>query len=157
MEQPEVKKPAINRDLVVLDMDCETAEEVIQQLAEKLEKKKWVKEGYIQAVLNREREYPTGLPTNGAAVAIPHTNAEFCLRSAMVTGILRKPVPFGNMANSDEVLPVRIVFLLAMKEPAFQVHWLKQLVSMLRKPGMLEDLIQQTSVDEVVNLLKTTL
>ncbi len=157
MEQSEVKKPTINRDLIVLDMDCTTAEEVIQQLAEKLEKKKWVKDGYIQAVLNRENEYPTGLPTNGTAVAIPHTNAEFCLKSAMVTGILRKPVSFGNMANPDEKLPVRIVFLLAMKEPAFQVHWLKQLVSMLRKPGMLENLVNQSSVDEVVDLLKTTL
>ncbi|NPV75244.1 MAG: PTS sugar transporter subunit IIA [Anaerolineae bacterium] len=157
MEQSKAEKPVIHQDLVVLDMNCSTAEEAIRQLAGKLEERRWVKEGYTQAVLNREKEYPTGLPTNEAAVAIPHTNAEYCLKSAMVTGILREPVSFGNMANPDEMLPVRIIFLLAMKEPALQVQWLKQLVSMLRKPGMLENLVNQTSRDEVVNLLKTIL
>jgi PTS system galactitol-specific IIA component len=157
MEISEIKHPAINKDLIVLNMTCTTAEEVIQQLAEILTRKKYVKDEYIQMVLNREREYPTGLPTSGTAVAIPHTNAEYCLESAMVTGILREPVPFGNMANPDEKLPVRIVFLLAMKEPAFQVTWLRKLVAMLQKEGMLENLINCTSASAVASLLNKAL
>jgi PTS system galactitol-specific IIA component len=152
-----VEKPVISSDLIILNMNCKTAEEAIRQLARKLEELAWVKDGYVQAVISREAEYPTGLPTGGTSVAIPHTDAAYCLKSAMVTGILREPVTFGNMGNPDEILDVRIIFLLAMKEPAMQVHWLKQLVSMLRKPGTLEFLLNQTSVEDVANLLKTAL
>jgi galactitol PTS system EIIA component len=155
--EPTTEQPEINEELILLDLKCNTGEEVIRTLADPLIAKKWVKDGYLKAVLERETEYPTGLPTDGTAVAIPHTNSEYCLRSAMVTGILREPVPFGNMADPDELLPVRIVFLLAIKEPAFQVHWLKKLVSMLQKQGMLDKLVNSPSAHAATDLLREVL
>lgn len=134
-------KPVIQSDLIMLDLKCKTSEEVIRTLSQSLLDRGWVKDGFLQAILAREKEYPTGLPTGGTAVAIPHTNAEFVLKSAMVTAILTEPVPFRNMADPDEFLPVRIIFLLAMKEPAFQVLWLKQLMGLLGKPDLLQKLL----------------
>jgi PTS system galactitol-specific IIA component len=147
------EKPVIQSDLVMLDLDCKTSEEVIRTLSNSLLERGWVKEGFLQAILEREKEYPTGLPTGGAAVAIPHTNAEFVLKSAMVTAILKEPVLFQNMADPDEALPVRIVFLLAMKEPAFQVLWLKQLMGLLGKPDLLQKLLVLDDREKITVIL----
>jgi len=137
-ETDKTNKPIITPNLIILDLNCKTSEEVIRQLGQIIEDRALVKAGFVQSILDREKEYPTGLPTGGVAVAIPHTNANYVLKSAIITAILANPVPFCNMADPDESLPIRIVFMLAIKEPAFQVVWLKQLMEFLRKPEQLQ-------------------
>jgi galactitol PTS system EIIA component len=156
-ETDKTNKPIIQPDLIFLDLNCKTSEEVIRQLGQIFEDRGLVKTGFVQSILKREKEYPTGLPTGGAAVAIPHTNADFVLKSAMITAILANPVPFHNMADPDESLPVQIVFMLAIKEPTFQVVWLKQLMGLLRKPGQLQKMLELNDVNKIANFLNEAL
>ena len=156
-ETDKTNKPIIQPDLIILNLNCKTSEEVIRQLGQMLEDRGLVKAGFVQSILKREKEYPTGLPTGGTAVAIPHTNADFVLKSAMITAILAAPVPFCNMANPDESLPVRIVFMLAIKEPAFQVVWLKELMGLLRKSGQLQKMLELNDVNSIAYFLNEAL
>ncbi len=126
--------PIIQPDLIFLDLEATSSEIIIAHLATYLVNHGWVKNGFVNAILDREQEYPTGLSTGNMAAAIPHTDAAFVLKSAMVVAVLKKPVIFKNMADPDEELLVRTVFLLAIKEPAFQVAWLKKLMAYLVNP-----------------------
>lgn len=64
----------LNEALIVLDADVESAEDCIRLAGEMFEKNGYVNAGYADAVVEREKEYPTGLPGKGINIAIPHTN-----------------------------------------------------------------------------------
>jgi PTS system galactitol-specific IIA component len=133
--------PVIQSDLMLLDLKVKSNDELIRKMGQHLVDLGWVKDGFIEAILKREKEYPTGLPIGEIAAAIPHTDAAYVLRSAMVVCVLPEPVKFRNMADPDEILDVRIVFMLAMKEPAFQVTWLKKLMGLLSKPALMQKIL----------------
>ena len=59
-------------ELVETNISAKIKEEVIRFLAKKLADRKCVSSHYSELVLQREKEYPTGLITKGAVIAIPH-------------------------------------------------------------------------------------
>ena len=63
------------KSLVFIDVAFDTAEQVIRFGADELYKTGYVKESYGASVAERERDFPTGLPTEPYGIAIPHTNS----------------------------------------------------------------------------------
>ena len=140
MNTNSIANPIISPDLIFIHPEATSNIELIKLMAKQLMNQKLVKDEFIDAILQRESEYPTGVPIGDIAAAIPHTDAIYVNNSAMVVSVLKNPIPFANMANPDEYLPVQIVFMLAMKEPAFQIAWLKKLLSFLNNPENLQTL-----------------
>ena len=66
------KKEVFREELVLSNYEAKDAEDVFRALADKLFEDGSVKDNYFQAMYNRERSYPTGLPTEEIHVAI-HT------------------------------------------------------------------------------------
>ncbi|MEM5125633.1 PTS sugar transporter subunit IIA, partial [Enterococcus faecium] len=50
----------LNEELVFRNVQAKTDSEVLAFLASEMYKKNYVKEEYIQAIQEREKEYPTG-------------------------------------------------------------------------------------------------
>jgi PTS system galactitol-specific IIA component len=113
-----------------------------------------VKDTYFDAMLERERAYPTGLPTQEVKVALPHAGVEHVNYSAMAVGILAHPVKFGEMGAPDNELDVEIVLMLANADPDEQVQTLRKLVDMFDEPASLLALMAAGSPAEVVKLMK---
>ncbi len=134
----------LDADLVFLDMDASGAEGVIRALGTKLIEKGYVREGFIDAVIERERDFPTGLPT-AIPVALPHTDAIHCARCALAIAVLRHPVTFREMGDSTRELSVQIVMLLAIDDPKAQVPWLQSIVGLLQDGDCLRSI--QTATD----------
>ena len=145
--------PEIRSNLVFLYPQVTSDKELIQLMAQRLINEDLVNRDFLEAILERENEYPTGVPIGEIAAAIPHTDAVHVKRSAMVVSILKDPVYFANMANPDQKLPVQIVFMLAMKEPAFQVSWLKKLLKFLNTPQNLQTLQTIKTEQDMVDYL----
>ena len=61
---------------ILLDLEAHDRTEAITHLSAVWEQAGIIKPGYGAAVIQREMEYPTGLPTEGVHVAIPHASAE---------------------------------------------------------------------------------
>lgn len=150
-------KPIIQSDLILLDLSVLTNEALIKRMAQRLVEHGLVKDEFAEAIIKREEEYPTGLPVGNIAAAIPHTDASYVLKSAMVVSVLQTPVSFFNMAEPDEELSVRIVFMLAMKEPAFQVSWLKKLMGLLNNPNHMDKLLTIHDQQEMADFLNDCL
>jgi mannitol/fructose-specific phosphotransferase system IIA component (Ntr-type) len=59
------------------------------------------------------------------------------------------------MATTDSVLDVEVVFCLSITKPKEQVIWLKRLVSMFERPGLLRRLKSATNARACYGLLRT--
>ena len=116
---------------VLIGLCATNASDVIQTLGGTLIKAGYVLPDYVQDVLKREEEYPTGLPTT-IPVAIPHASSGNCVSTALAIGILKKPVPFKEMGSPEKRLDVEMVFLLAIKNVQEQTVWLKNLMKIFK-------------------------
>jgi len=105
--------------------------EVVNALGRTLVDSGSVLDGYLEDVLRREQEFPTGLPTP-IPVAIPHASSDNCVSTALAIGILDKPVTFREMGTPDRQLDVEMVFLLAIKNVQEQTLWLKNLMKIFK-------------------------
>lgn len=130
-------------EAVVFDLQAETAEEVIRHLGAKLENAGYVRDTFVQGVLQRERTDPTGLPLGGEYnAAIPHTDPHHVIKSGVAMATLAQPVMFSNMIAPEEAVPVRLVFVLALDDPKAQVDMLQQVAEVLQDTGLVIRLMQ---------------
>lgn len=130
----------IKDEYVLVRPRVTTRDDVILMLSDALARHGAVSPEYGRDVLQREQQYPTGLPTQGIKVAIPHAGSEHVIRSAMAVALLDKPVTFHCMDKPEEGLPVRIVFLLANKKPDEQVKFLRSIMSLFEDGANLRSL-----------------
>lgn len=142
----------LKEELVLLDIEVNNTDEAIKELATLLYKKGYVKESYIKAVQEREKLFPTGLPTEGAGVAIPHTDAIHVRKDAMAIGILKEPVTFQMMGMPDKTVEVRIMFMMALKEPHSQIEVLQKLMEVFQEDDILKGIKECKKPSEVIKI-----
>ena len=143
----------LDSDLIYLDVDLTTAEEIIQFAAEKLYEKGYVREGYAERVLEREKIYPTGLIGKGPGIAIPHTTADYAIRPAVCVIVPKQPVTFMMMGNSGEKVPAELVIPMVVKDSRAQVGMLKKMMRILTDTERLAKICKAKAKEEVVQLL----
>lgn len=144
---------AIQPELIFLNIVAEDQKQAISYLANQMIQKQVVKPSYLEAIWNREQNYPTGLQTQGGGVAIPHTDPLHVNLEAVTIGVLKQPVTFRMMENPDQSLEVDLIFMLAMKEPDSQIEMLQELVSIFQDPHCLDELRRAQSADQVLRVL----
>jgi galactitol PTS system EIIA component len=149
------QKEVFREELVLLHPAADCAETVLRALADVLYKDGAVKESYFDAMLAREKLYPTGLPTEQVKVALPHADVEHVNYSAMAVAILSQPVQFCEMGTADSPLDVEIILMLANADPAEQVQTLRRLVEMFDEPASLVALRDAQTPAEVVSLMRS--
>lgn len=145
---------AFDHRLVKIGMEAADKRAVIRELAKLLESKNKVRGSFLDAVLARESEFPTGLPTQGTAIAIPHAGAEHCLEPAVAVGITKGPVTFAEMGSPGSMLEVRIVFLISATDPGDHVEWLSRLATAFQDPHFASELLNCEGPRDVCRLLE---
>ena len=78
-----------------------SAEEILQNIGKRLSKRGYVKESFGNALIEREKKYPTGLKTYPYAVAIPHTDLGHVNIPCISFVRLKKGVDFHEMPNAQ--------------------------------------------------------
>lgn len=144
----------LNDKLVKIDLEANSSAEVIRTLGNLMFDQDNVKHTYVNAVIEREKVFPTGLPSDGVYVAIPHTDSIHVNRSCMAVATLKHPVEFSMMGNEKVKLQVQMVFLLAIKDPNGQIKLLENLMGLLQNKELLVKLKNAGTVEEVLDLLK---
>ncbi|WP_214780578.1 PTS sugar transporter subunit IIA [Exiguobacterium sp. s22] len=139
--------------LILQEIVADRFEDVLDKMANHLYELGIVKESYIEAVLEREKTYATGLPTNSYSVAIPHTDSEHVNEKAISLAILKNPVPFGIMGEANAQTPVKLVFMLAMDEKESQLTLLQNLMQIFQNENTLEALATETSKSTIRQIL----
>lgn len=144
-------------DLILVDVSVEDRVEVVNLLSGVLEEKGFVTKDYAQAVNKREIAYPTGLPTEGVKVAIPHADAEHVIHPAIALAVLKQPVLFNSMENPDEALDVGIVIMMANRDTGEQLENLQALTSLFADASILLEIYESANPGDIALMLNNRL
>ena len=140
---------------VIINLEAKDASGVIEALVGVLNETGHVEKLYAEDVIEREKIFPTGLPTEPLQVAIPHADPDHVNSSAVGIAILNHPVEFGMMGtDGSERVKIKIVILLAIKEQEKQVEMLQQLVTVIQSGELLTRLVEVEDAGQVVQLVK---
>ena len=147
-------KEFLNERAVLLGLETTNSEEVIRALGGKLRDLGYVKDNFVEAALEREANMPTGLPLGGEYnAAIPHVDIEYVNQSALGLATFKEDVVFYNMVDSDEVVPCRLVIMLALDTPKSQIEMLQSVAAVLQNPDTIRKLVNAKTTEEVFSAL----
>ena len=143
----------LDKDLIELDVITESKDEILRYMGQKLLDKKIVKDTYPEAVVTREKEFPTGIPSKNLGIAIPHTVADHVVEPKVAISILKKPVEFQMMGEPGQKVQVSLIIMIAINNPDLQIDFLQKLVSIIEDHELLQKMKDSKSTDEVYKLL----
>ncbi len=145
-------------ELVCVGVEARDCEEAIKEVAGCLVSGGYVGPGYPDLVCKRERAYPTGLPTRGCPVALSHADGEGTINgNHIAVGVMKDPVGFLSMENADVELPVRIVFVLAMRSAHVHLEMLQVLMRLLHDEGLLKSVVAGVTPEQICEVLNRNL
>lgn len=140
--------------LALFHKNAKSKEEVLKILADEFIKSGVSKESFYEGLVSRENDFPTGLTLNKMCVAIPHTDAEY-VNTAQVGFIsLNEPVEFVEMGTEGKVIPVKMVFMLALTENHQHVDMLMKLMDVFQNDELMERFYKVDDYDSYFELVK---
>ncbi|HMM21804.1 MAG TPA: PTS sugar transporter subunit IIA [Selenomonadales bacterium] len=147
----------LDEELICMDCKAKGRQELLRDLAGLLYEKGYVKDGYADAIWEREEQFPTGLATKGIQVAIPHTDAKFVNKPAILVAKLKKPVVFKEMGSEDKEVEASMVFMLALNSHDEQLDALSKLTEVFSDESVLRNLYSAPTAFELLARLKIIL
>ncbi|MGM7719753.1 PTS sugar transporter subunit IIA [Metabacillus sp. Hm71] len=148
----------LDKDLIMLNSNANTYSEVFHQLGSVMIEKGYANNDYTEGLLNRESEYPTGIPVEPVGVAIPHTDSSFVNSSKIGLMTLENPVEFGVMGGRDsEKINVKLVILLGFADGKHHLKALQNIIQLIQDSSFVEGLLSVNSREEAYHILENKL
>ncbi len=130
-------------------------EEAIRLLGAMMAVEGFVKEAYWEDVYKREQTFPTGLPTEPVAIAIPHADPDRVIKSGIAIAVFSKPVRFRIMGSNDpDELDVPVVFMLALKNFKQQTAVIRDLLTLIQSKTIISDIYLAKSSKEIIKVIQ---
>ena len=114
-----------------------------------------VNQEFTDACIEREKEYPTGLPAD-IPVAIPHSKANGIQENCICFLRLDQPVRFYRMDDGDEFVDTKLVFNLAIKQADEHLEFLQKLMQFVLNKDIMEK-CSSLPMDKIPKLLEEEL
>jgi PTS system galactitol-specific IIA component len=145
---------------VIYKIKSKNAEDALKQMSALLFEKDYVKKSYSDAIIEREKKFPTGLKLQGENnVALPHADIEHVLKPCLAVGVLKEAVEFRNMADPEEIVEnVKMIFIPVITEANKYVEFLGFLVdNVFQEPETMKKLTKAKTKSEILEILKEKL
>jgi len=140
--------------LIAVSMDADTKDGILERMGGRFVELGYCKSSYIQALKDREVEFPTGIDIDGVGVAMPHTDVSHVNRAGIGIAKLKEPVTFIHMATDDTPVPVRVVFMLAVDDPGRHLEKIQDILAVIQDKKALEKIITAENAEEIINIIK---
>lgn len=146
----------LSESLIVPSLAASDADGCIRALVRAMADEGHALPEYAEDVIRRERTFPTGLPTEPVAVAMPHADPDHLRRSCVAVGISGAGVPFGQMGTDGDVqVDARVIFLLGIKEREKQVDMIGELMDLIQNESLLASLAKARDAAAAWDLLRS--
>lgn len=137
----------LSKDTIILDLASTNKEQVINELADTLDKAGYLKnvEDFKKAIWNREKQSTTGI---GEGIAIPHAKTDSVNQPALVFGRSKEGIDYESLDQK----PAHLFFMIAASEGANQDHLqtLSRLSTMLMDETFREALLKAETKEEIL-------
>lgn len=144
----------VKESLLFLDVEVKSQEELLTFLAGQLKNAENVNGEFINGVIEREKNFPTGLLVNGIGCAIPHSEKEYVLKPAIALAVLKNDIRFKSMENPADDIPVKIVFMLAINDGEKQLSILQKIVDLIQSKQNMQKIIAADTKEKVIDALE---
>ena len=148
---------AFDESLVRIIEEPLSREEVERRLADVLHDAGYVHESYRSAILEREKNFPTGLFAGRVNVAIPHCDVENVKAGALCVGVLRHPATWSRMEDKSAQCEVSLVVMLALTDPKDHLETLRKVIGLVQDQDLAERVVASSTSVEVYGLLRDKL
>lgn len=141
-------------ELVYFDFEATDRFDFFKKLGEDLQAKGYVKDTWYDAITEREKNYPTGLPCPALAVAVPHTEPEHLLKPYIAVVKPKEPIVFEGMAGMGGEVPTQLIVNLGvMAHETEQVGILQALMQIFINEDAVKDILSQTTQQGMVDAI----
>ena len=144
-----------NAAIIKPDMSATDDKDAIRKIGEILQDAGYVNSAYVDAVIEREKNFPTGLQLLTSAIAIPHATPEGnVIKNGIAVAKLKKPVKFHSMENPDETVDAKFVFLLALKDSGQHLAILREMFTSFQNPDVIQALQNSTDAAQILAIME---
>ena len=143
----------LKKELIIPGLEAKNSDEIFEALGGELVKQGYCKESYVQALKDREAEFPTGINMGEKGVAIPHTDVSHVNQKGIAIATLKEPVSFIEMGTDDEYVKAQVIFMLAVDEKG-HLELLQAILGILQDQETLTKLTEAKDAEEIIEIIK---
>ncbi|GFO85931.1 PTS sugar transporter subunit IIA [Anaerostipes butyraticus] len=143
----------LKKELIIPGLEAKNSDEIFEALGGELVKQGYCKESYVQALKDREAEFPTGINMGEKGVAIPHTDVSHVNKKGIAIATLKEPVSFIEMGTDDEYVKAQVIFMLAVDEKG-HLELLQAILGILQDQETLTKLTEAKDAEEIIEIIK---
>ena len=155
-DEAPAKDDFFSEKIISIGMKASDSTDAIKQVGAILENAGYINSTYIEKVLEREGNFPTGLGLQDAAIAIPHATPEGnVLKNGIAVAKLEKPVKFHSMEDPSETVDADFVFMLALKDSGQHLAILREMFTSFQKPEVIQALKDGKLPHDIFNVMET--
>lgn len=118
--------------LIVLDVDTDSSEELFRLVNHRLTRDALVGETFLAAVSRREETYPTGLDFGHACVAIPHIDPDHVRCPGILLCRNASQTIFHAMDDPERELQVALSIWPLVTDPSNQIGMLTAVIELMQ-------------------------
>ncbi len=146
----------ISEQLIFTGMEAESPDDIFARMGGALIKSGKCRESYTEALKEREKVFPTGIMVQDTGVAIPHTDPEHVVDSAIAIAVLKNPVEFYHMGtNPSEGMKVPVTFVIMLAIAGRQhLEMLQKAIQLIQDQEVLQKLIQSEDAAHMIQIIK---
>lgn len=122
---------------LAIEGDAKNWEEAITLCGKAIAKAGFADESFMKACIEREKEYPTGLPSE-VPVAIPHSKVDGIKENCVCFLRLKEPVTFQRMDSEEESVETKAIFNLAIRDGNQHLEFLQTLMQAVMNKEVVE-------------------
>ena len=143
----------LKKEPIIPGLEAKNSDEIFEALGGELVKQGYCKESYVQALKDREAEFPTGINMGEKGVAIPHTDVSHVNKKGIAIATLKEPVSFIEMGTDDEYVKAQVIFMLAVDEKG-HLELLQAILGILQDQETLTKLTEAKDAEEIIEIIK---
>lgn len=142
-----------NKDLVFLDYEIEDRDIFFKKFSEIMLEKDYVTDNFYEAIIQREKNYPTGLQTATIGVAIPHTDPEYILKPFIAVIRPKKEIEFEPMGIPEGRINAKLIFVLGVLKDGGQIEVLQKLMNMFMNETVVNKLLNTNNEEKIIKII----
>lgn len=137
--------------------DVKNYQEAIQLSGGKLAEAGMIDPQYIDACIDRETDFPTGLLlADGEGIAMPHGNSDLVKKDSLSVVRAEDPIEFGRMEDKDQKVNCSLIFNLALASGQQHLSILRKLIGLFQDEAFVKTR-QTASKEEVQSFIANQL
>ncbi|KKB74496.1 MULTISPECIES: PTS sugar transporter subunit IIA [Bacillus] len=143
-------------ELVFTDLHAQTPAELLETIGFALKELGYVEDTFTDAIIERERKYPTGLALEDCNIGLPHTDREHVKQAFIAVVKNGRKLPFIHMGTEDRQVDIDCFFVLGVTDPEKQVEILQTLMEKFDDAQFVRRLNELNEKKQLFTFLKHT-